>query len=105
MSVKSTYYSTIIHFCLLFLNNYLLQNEKFCKFYELFTLLVKCRDNEPSTKLINSAINIVNDFQNRENCERINFYIDIVLDLLNRSGNELEKIKYLEMKVNLTKNH
>ncbi|GAA6427236.1 helix-turn-helix transcriptional regulator [Dielma fastidiosa] len=86
-------------------NNYLLQNEKFCKFYELFTLLVKCRDNEPSTKLINSAINIVNDFQNRENCERINFYIDIVLDLLNRSGNELEKIKYLEMKVNLTKNH
>ncbi len=85
-------------------NNYLLKNEKFSKFYELFTLLVKCRDNEPSTKLINSAINIVNDFQNRENCERINFYIDIVLDLLNRSENELEKIKYLEMKVNLTKN-
>ena len=33
LSVKSTYYSTIIHFCLLFLNNYLLQKRIFIHFF------------------------------------------------------------------------
>ncbi len=56
-------------------------------------------------KLINLAIKIVEDFKQGEDYELVNFYIDIVLDLFNRSGNELEKIKYLEMKVNLTKKH
>lgn len=86
-------------------NKHLQSDVNFCDFYELFTLLVKCRESVPSAKLMNLAMKIVDDFKKGEDFERINFYIDIVLDLLNRSGNELEKIKYLEMKVNLTKNH
>lgn len=84
-------------------NQHLHRDNEFAKFYDLFALLVKNKDNIPSNKLISSAIKIIDDFKDGEDYERINFYIDIVLDLLNRSDRELEKIKYLEMKVNLTK--
>lgn len=86
-------------------NKQLHENNEYSRCYELFVLLVKCRESIPSMKLINLAIKIVEDFKQGEDYELVNSYIDIVLDLLNKSGNELEKIKYLEMKVNLTKNH
>lgn len=78
-------------------------NVEYGSFYELFDLLVKCREGVPSAKSVNLVTKIIEDFKQGEEYERVNFYIDIALDLLNRSGNELEKIKYLEMKVNLTK--
>lgn len=84
-------------------NTHLKSNERFGSFYEMFDLMVKCQDGIPSIKLINAAAQIIENFMNGEDYERINFYLDIILDLLNRSGREMDKIKYLEMKVNLTK--
>lgn len=81
----------------------LYNNVEYGSFYELFDLLVKCREGVPSAKSVKLVTKIIEDFKQGEEYERVNFYIDIALDLLNRSGNELEKIKYLEMKVNLTK--
>lgn len=66
-------------------------------------MLVVLRENEPSNEVIKVANKVINDIKDNEEYERVNFYIDIMLDLLNRSGNELEKIKYLEMKINSTK--
>lgn len=65
--------------------------------------MVVQRENEPSNEVIKVANKVINDIKDNEEYERVNFYIDIMLDLLNRSGNELEKIKYLEMKINSTK--
>lgn len=84
-------------------NIHLKKDVNFARFYELFNLLVVLRENEPSNEMIKVAIKVINDIKDNEEYERVNFYIDIVLDLLNRSGNEFEKIKYLEMKINLTK--
>lgn len=84
-------------------NIHLKKDVNFARFYELFNLLVVLRENEPSNEIIKVAIKVINDIKDNEEYERVNFYIDIVLDLLNRSGNEFEKIKYLEMKINLTK--
>lgn len=84
-------------------NIHLKKDVNFARFYELFNLLVVLRENEPSNEVIKVANKVINDIKDNEEYERVNFYIDIVLDLLNRSGNELEKIKYLEMKINLTK--
>lgn len=84
-------------------NKQLIHDANYACFYELFELLVMCRDNEPSNKVVSFAAKVVNAIKDVEEYERVNFYIDIVLDLLNRRGNELEKIKHLEMKINLAK--
>lgn len=82
-------------------NIYLIRDTEYANIYKLFDMLVKCRESIPSDSLINHAANIVNNMQDVESYERVNFYIDIILDLLNRNGNELGKIKYLNMKINL----
>lgn len=83
-------------------NTHLIKDVDYADIYELFDLLVKCRESVPSSKIIKLAIKIVDTMKNNEEYERVNFYIDIVLDLLKRSGRELEMIKYLVMKINLT---
>lgn len=82
-------------------NSHLIKDAGYANIYKLFDMLVKCRESIPSDSLINHAANIVNNMQDVESYERVNFYIDIILDLLNRNGNELGKIKYLNMKINL----
>lgn len=82
-------------------NTHLIKDAEYANIYRLFDLLVKCRESIPRDSLINHAANIVKDMKDVESYERVNFYIDIVLDLLNRNGNELGKIKYLNMKINL----
>lgn len=82
-------------------NFHLIKDAGYANIYKLFDMLVKCRESIPSDSLINHAANIVNNMQDVESYERVNFYIDIILDLLNRNGNELGKIKYLNMKINL----
>lgn len=82
-------------------NSHLIKDAGNANIYKLFDMLVKCRESIPTDSLINHAANIVKDMKDVESYERVNFYIDIVLDLLNRKGNELGKIKYLNMKINL----
>lgn len=82
-------------------NSHLIKDAGYANIYKLFDMLVKCRESIPTDSLINHAVNIVNNMQDVESYERVNFYIDIILDLLNRNGNELGKIKYLNMKINL----
>lgn len=84
-------------------NIHLKKDVNFARFYDLFNLLVKFRENKPSNELIKVAAEVVNDIKDTEEVERVNFYIDIVLDLLNQSENKLEKLKFLEMNRNLTR--
>lgn len=81
-------------------NTHLIKDAEYADIYKLFDMLVKCRESIPRNSLINHAANIVNDMKDVEDYERVNFYIDIVLDLLNRNGNELREKKYLKMKIN-----
>lgn len=86
-------------------NQQLEVNKEFCDFYNLFVQLLKCGKRKPTQACLNSAIKIVKALEHKEEYERCIFYLDIVLDLLERRGDELEKIKYLEMKIKLLENN
>lgn len=86
-------------------NHQLEENKDFCDFYKLFVQLLKYSKREPTKACLNSAIKIVKALEHKDEYERCIFYIDIVLDLLERRGDELEKIKYLEMKIKLLENN
>lgn len=86
-------------------NHQLEENKEFCDFYKLFVLLLKYSKRKPTQACLNSAIKIVNALEHKEEYERCLFYLDIVLDLLDRRGDEIEKIKYMEMKINLLENN
>lgn len=77
---------------------YLCKDDEFKDFYIFLSELVDSDPLNPSDKVIQDAINIVENKLNHEKYERFNFYLDIVLDLLNKSGRVAEKVKYLEMK-------
>lgn len=77
---------------------YLGEDDQFKDFYIFLSELVDSDPQNPSDKVIQDAINIVEFKLNHEKYERFNFYLDIVLDLLNKSGRVADKVKYLEMK-------
>lgn len=85
-------------------NEFMKTNKQYSSNFELFLLLIKYKKNKPTKQLVDLAVKIVNSFDGKENFERIIFYIDIVLELFGRQGNDSEKIKYLEMKINLLQN-
>lgn len=85
-------------------NEFMKTNKQYSSNFELFILLIKYKKNKPTKQLVDLAVKIVESFDGKENFERIIFYIDIVLELFGRQGNDSEKIKYLEMKINLLQN-
>ncbi len=85
-------------------NHQLEENKTFSNFYDLFVKLLKCGKGVPSQTCLNSAVKIVKSLNHNEEYERCIFYIDILLDLLDRCGNETEKIKYMKMKIDLLGN-
>lgn len=78
-------------------NTQLMNDVDYANIYELFDLLVKCEDNKPSNEMINLTSKIINDLMNNKENELARFFIDLVLDMLDQCGYELEKLKYLEM--------
>ncbi|PWM53370.1 helix-turn-helix domain-containing protein [Dielma fastidiosa] len=86
---------------IIFKNLHLYKDPDYSSYFKLFDLLVKCKDSIPSKGLLKAAKKTINSFKGKEEYERYVFYIDIILDLLERSDDQLSKIKYLEMKINL----
>lgn len=82
-------------------NTQLMKDVDHANIYELFSLLVKYEDNKPSNEMINLAGKIVNDLMDNKENELACFFIELVLDLLDRCGNELAKLNFLKMRINL----
>lgn len=80
------------------------EDKEYCDYYNLYCMLVKCGKGKPTATCLNAAIKIVESFKDSEEYERRIFYIDIVLDLAKRYGDEEKIKKYLEIKVNLLQN-
>lgn len=82
-------------------NKHLVKNVEYADIYKLLDLLVKCEEGVPSNKIIKLATKIGDSMKDNEDYERVNSYLDIVLELLSQSGDEIKKIKYLKMMINL----
>lgn len=78
-------------------NTQLMNDVDYANIYELFDLLVECKDNKPSNEMINLTNKIINDLINIEENELACFFIDLILDMLDQCGYELEKLKYLKL--------
>lgn len=85
-------------------NRQLKEDKEYGDYYNLYCMLVKCGKGKPTATCLNAAVKIVESFKDLEQYERRIFYIDIVLDLAERYGDEEKIKKYLEIKVNLLQN-
>ena len=70
----------------------------------VFVMLLKIGEGKPTKACLNLAMKVVDQLYDSDQYERCIFYIDIVLDLLDRNNDEISAIKYLKMKVNLLLN-
>ena len=84
-------------------NNLLVDNVHVKKYYQLFSSLVIERDKIPTKKVVDYTKQIISSFNEYEEVNRIIFYIDLLLDLLDKRNDEAGKNKYLEMKISLLK--
>lgn len=85
-------------------NQQLKENSKYGIYFRLFVMLLKIGEGKPTKACLNLAMKVVDQLYDSDQYERCIFYIDIVLDLLDRNNDEISAIKYLKMKVNLLQN-
>lgn len=71
------------------------------KRYKLFSELIYNVGNKPTLALIDLAIDTYNEFVAKRDFELMNFYIDIVIDLLKQRDDNQKLIQYLEMKIRI----
>lgn len=71
------------------------------KRYKLFSELVYNAGNKPKISMIELAIDTYNEFVAKQDYELMNFYIDIVIDLLKQRDDDKMLIQYLEMKIKI----
>ena len=71
------------------------------KRFQLFSGLVYNADTMPTLALIRSAIEVYEEFAMNRDHELMNFYIDIVIDLLKQRDDDKRLIQYLEMKIKI----
>lgn len=71
------------------------------KRYKLFSELVYNAGKKPTITLIELAIDTYNEFVSKHDYELMNFYIDIVIDLLKQRDDDKMLIQYLEMKIKI----
>lgn len=71
------------------------------KRYKLFSELVYNADKKPTITLIELAIDTYNEFAAKHDYELMNFYIDIVIDLLKQRNDDKTLIQYLELKIKI----
>lgn len=71
------------------------------KRYKLFSELVYNAGKKPTIILIELAIDTYNEFAAKQDYELMNFYIDIVIDLLKQRDDDKMLIQYLEMKIKI----
>lgn len=71
------------------------------KRFQLFSGLVYNADTMPTLALIRSAIEVYEEFAMNRDHELMNFYIDIVIDLLKQRDDDKRLIQYLETKIKI----
>lgn len=71
------------------------------KRYKLFSELVYNAGKKPTITLIELAIDTYNEFTAKHDYELMNFYIDIVIDLLKQRNDDKTLIQYLELKIKI----
>lgn len=71
------------------------------KRYKLFSELVYNAGKKPKISMIELAIDTYNEFVAKQDYELMNFYIDIVIDLLKQRDDDKMLIQYLEMKIKI----
>lgn len=71
------------------------------KRYKLFSELVYNAGKKPTITLIELAIDTYNEFAAKHDYELMNFYIDIVIDLLKQRNDDKTLIQYLELKIKI----
>lgn len=84
-------------------NQYLYNNPSYKERIKLFEFLV-CQENQrPTKRVINQAKKVYNDLANKQIYENSFFYLDILIDLLDKAGDKDELIHYLKIKGRLGK--
>ncbi|GAA6425745.1 helix-turn-helix domain-containing protein [Dielma fastidiosa] len=77
------------------------ENKSFKKRFKLFCELVYKEGTMPTLPLLKSAIDVYDEFAAKCNFELMNFYIDIVVDLLKQRDDDKRLIQYLETKIKI----
>lgn len=79
--------------------------EKYKEKFHLFSLLVKAENDFPSDRILNSAIEVYSSYKPHADYQVLIFYLNIILDLLEKMGDERKQNYYLKMKISLLERH
>lgn len=71
--------------------------------FKLFVLLLDQGIDKPTKKIINQAKKVYEDLASRQRYGNMYFYLDILIDLLDRANDKDELIHYLKIKGHLGK--
>lgn len=71
--------------------------------FKLFEYLVIQENQKPTKRLVNQAKEVFNDLADKNVYENMFFYLDILIDLLDKAGDKDELIHYLKIKGRLGK--
>lgn len=83
-------------------DNYHLKKDKnYSVRYLLIRDLIDLEERTPTKELIQSAIKVYDKYYNEKRYDIISFYLDIVIDLLDRKNEKDELIKYLKIKTKI----
>lgn len=83
--------------------NWLYENNDYKDRLKLFDLLVNQENQKVTKKIINQAKKVYEDLASRQRYGNMYFYLDILIDLLDRVGDKDELIHYLKIKGRLGK--
>lgn len=83
--------------------NWLYENNDYKDRLKLFDLLVNQENQKVTKKIINQAKKVYEDLASRQRYGNMYFYLDILIDLLEKSGDKDELIHYLKIKAHLGK--
>ena len=75
----------------------------YCERFKLFDLLINQENQKITKKLINQAKKVYEDLVSRQRYGNMYFYLDILIDLLDRADDKDELIHYLKIKGHLGK--
>lgn len=83
-------------------NYHLKENDLYRERYILIRNLVELEDRIPSQEIVQSALRVYMKYNAEKSYELIDFYINIVIDLLDRRNEKDEVIKYFKIKTKFT---
>lgn len=84
-------------------NNWLYEKNDYKERLKLFELLVNQENQKATKKIINQAKKVYEDLASRQRYGNMYFYLDILIDLLDKAGDKDELIHYLKIKGRLGK--